>query len=83
MSEQCVPRGLARILFRSGGILPRGENEFHPVPPEGLDGMLSSLFTVAAAQVVGRAIELAAPADALGMCRSCRYPPGHLASRHR
>lgn len=59
------------------------ENELHPVPPEGLDGMLSTLLPIAAAHVLGRAIQLAAPADALGVCGVCWYPPGHSGKPHR
>lgn len=53
------------------------QNELHPVRPKGFDGMLSALFPIPAAQIVGRAIKIAAPADALGMGGPFRYPSGH------
>lgn len=71
-----MPRLSARIssFIR---ILPGGQNELHPVRPKGFDRMLSALFAVAAAQVVGRAVAIATPADALGMCGPFRYPSDH------
>jgi hypothetical protein len=55
-----------------------GISEVHPVRPKGFDGMLGALFAIAAAQIIGRAVPIAAPADALRMCGVYGYPSCHL-----
>ena len=42
-------------------------NELEPVGPEDLHWMLAALLSIAAAQIVGCTVPIAAPADALGM----------------
>src|SRR5215472_18781254 len=69
-------RGCARISLVHR-ILPGWQNELRPVRPKGLDRMLSALFAVAAAQIVGRAVTIAAPAYALGMRGPFRYASDH------
>ena len=55
----------------------RIQAELDPILTEQLDGMLRTIGTVAAAQIVRRAIVIAAPADPLGMLRVQRKFLGH------
>ncbi len=62
--EQLAPRGSGRIGFGAGG---GGRGPLQPVGTEDFDGVLGAHGAVAAIEVVGRAILVAAPADALGI----------------
>jgi hypothetical protein len=44
--------------------------------------MLSALFPIPAAQIVGRAVTITTPADALGMRGPFRYPSDHVGWRY-
>src|SRR5215469_3636868 len=68
---------LPRVRVFIGRVIFGGNSEVHPVGPKGFDGMLGALFPIAAAQIVGRAVPVAAPADALRMSRAYGYPSYH------
>ena len=62
-------------------LLRGRKTELRPVRPKSFAGMLRAFFAVAAAQIVGRAVPVAAPADALRMCGVNWYPSCHFLAK--
>ena len=65
------------MRFVGGRRILRIEAEIHPIRPPEFNRVLCPIRSVAAAHGIGRAIFLAAPADALRMARMQRNLWGH------